>query len=67
MDARDWFVMIAVSAAWAAGTVFIFVFGTKEHAVELLAAWGTICVTMIGAYHWMVYKDSKVRDGSDSK
>lgn len=64
MDARDWFVMIVVAAAWAAGTAFIFVFGSKEHAVALLTAWGTICVTMIGAYRWIEYKDSKVPDAS---
>lgn len=62
MDIRDWFVMAVVTAAWAAGTAFIFEFGSKEHAVALITAWGSICVTMIGAYHWLVIHDSKTKD-----
>lgn len=54
--------MLCVAAAWAAGTVFLFKFATPEHAIGLLTAWGSVCCTMTGAYHWLVVRDSKVKD-----
>lgn len=65
MDSRDWFIMGAVAAAWAAGTAFIFKFGTTEHAIGLLTAWGSVCATMTGAYHWLVVHDSKTKDADN--
>lgn len=62
MDFRDWFIVGCVSASWAAGTVFIFKFGSAANAAALMAAWGAVCATMTGAYHWIVMRDQKVKD-----
>ena len=61
-DSRDWFIMILVGGIWAAGTVFIFRFGSKENAVALMTAWGGICATMGGIYHWLTIRDDKQKD-----
>lgn len=62
MDARDWFVMVLVALVWIAGTVFIFRFGSRDNAVALLSAWGAICTTFGGVYHWLILRDSKIKD-----
>lgn len=62
MDARDWFVMIIVAGVWVAGTVFMFLKGTPQNAVALMSAWGAICTTFGGVYHWLVVHDSKTKD-----
>jgi hypothetical protein len=67
MDARDWFVMILVAGVWIAGTVFIFVFGSKDNAVALLGAWGVICGSFGGFYHWFVLRDSKTKDADNGR
>jgi hypothetical protein len=65
MEARDWFIMLFVAAAWAAGTVFIFKFGTKDNAALLLPAWGSVCCTMGGIYHWLCVRDAKTKDADN--
>jgi hypothetical protein len=58
MDARDWFVLGVVTAIWLAGTAYLFLYPSPE----VFAAWGALATTMIGAYHWLVIKDSKEAD-----
>jgi hypothetical protein len=57
-DARDWFVMLLVTAAWIAGTVWVFI----HPDAEAFAAWCGLCATMGGVYHWLTIRDSKVKD-----
>lgn len=61
-DTRDWFIMILTACIWAAGTVFIFKFGSKDNAVLLMSSWGGICGTMGGIYHWLTIRDDKEKD-----
>jgi hypothetical protein len=58
MDARDWVVIVLMASIQGAGTWFIF-----EHPDGVnFATWATMCGTLIGAYHWMVLRDSKIPD-----
>jgi squalene cyclase len=58
MGFRDWFVMGHVNAALIAATVFLF----KHSDTMNFATWGTVLVTVIGVYHWLVIRDSKEKD-----
>lgn len=58
MDTRDYFVIGLVSAAWAAGTVWVFV----HPSAESFTAWCGLCATMGGIYHWLTIRDSKIKD-----
>lgn len=57
-DCRDTFVMGAVTAAWAASTVWVFLHPTEG----AFATWAGLAATMIGAYHWLVMLDDKRPD-----
>lgn len=58
-DSRDWFVMCAVTSAWCASTVWLFIHPSEA----AFATWAGLAVTMIGAYHWLVLLDDKRPDG----
>lgn len=63
LNFRDWFVMSISTSLWLAATVFLFL-----HAGEAnFATWGTFSGAMLGAYHWMVIRDQKVRDACDTQ
>ena len=59
MKYADIFVMVIVSAAWIASTVYIFL-----HASDVnFATWCGMSATMGGIYHWLtVYDDKKPDD-----
>lgn len=57
-DARDRFVMGAVTAAWIASTVYLFIHPSEG----AFATWAGLAVTMVGAYHWLVILDDKRPD-----
>lgn len=54
--------MILVAVIWVACSVFIFRFGSKDNAVLLLGAYGTICTILAGVFHWLLVRDSKIPD-----
>jgi uncharacterized membrane protein len=58
MDVRDWVVIGLMAAIEVTSTVFVFV---HPDAINF-ATWATLCGTLISAYHWTIYKDSKVPD-----
>ena len=64
-DCRDTFVMGAVTAAWAASTVWVFLHPSEG----AFATWAALAATMIGAYHWLVMLDDKRPDqgGDDAR
>ncbi len=57
-DCRDWFVMGTISAAWTAATVYLFI----NHSDVTFAAWCGLCATMVGAYHYINFRDQKEAD-----
>ena len=57
-DLSDWLIMILITAAWAASTVFLF----KHPDPINFGTWATLAGTMIGAYHWMRVRDDKLED-----
>jgi hypothetical protein len=58
MDARDWFVILVVTAIWSAGTVYLFLHPDST----TFATWSGLAVTMTGFYHWMTIHDAKIAD-----
>jgi hypothetical protein len=54
--------MVLVAVIWGACSVFIFLFGTRDNAVLLLGAYGTICTILSGVFHWLLVRDSKIPD-----
>lgn len=58
MDAKDWFVMLHVGAAWLAATAWIFV----HPSVAAFSTWCGLCVTMGGIFHWLIIHDAKTKD-----
>lgn len=60
MDTRDWVVIGLMGAIQLAGTVFVFLhFDTMN-----FVTWGTLCGTLVTAYHWVVIRDSKTKDAT---
>ena len=58
MDARDWFILFHLNAAGIAATVFVF-----EHPdTANFVTWAGMLATLVGAYHWFVFKDLKTPD-----
>jgi hypothetical protein len=57
-DLKDWFIIMVITGAYTAGTVYLFMF----HAVEIFVAWCGLCATMGGIYHWLNVRDSKQPD-----
>jgi hypothetical protein len=57
-DCRDWFVMLVITAAFNAGTVWIFIHPSNEAFI----AWCGLVATMGGIYHWLNVRDSKAPD-----
>lgn len=57
-DIRDWLVMLLVTAAWVASTVFLFM---HPDAANFLT-WAGLAATVTATYHWLVYADSKKPD-----
>lgn len=58
-DARDWFVMGAVTAAWMASTVYLFIHPSEP----AFATWAGLAATMTAAYHFLIVSDDKRPDG----
>jgi hypothetical protein len=58
MDTRDWIVIALMAGIQLAATVFLF---GHPDAVNF-ATWATVTGTLTGAYHWMVIRDSKIKD-----
>jgi hypothetical protein len=58
MDTRDWIVIGLMGLIQVASTVFVF----KHPDAINFATWATLCGTLVGAYHWMVIRDSKTPD-----
>jgi hypothetical protein len=54
-DFRDYFILGHVNAAGIAATVFLFL---HPDAVNF-ATWAGLLATIIGCYHFIVFKDSK--------
>ena len=50
--------MGVASAAWLAGTTWVFMFPSAE----AFGFWCGLCATMGGTYHWLVIRDSKIKD-----
>ena len=61
-DCRDTFVMGAVTAAWAASTVWVFLHPSEG----AFATWAGLASVMIGAYHFLVVFDDKRPDKGES-
>ncbi len=57
-DLRDVFIFVMVSAAWIAGTVYLFYNRTDLN----FATWATFSATILGAYHWISMRDDKEKD-----
>jgi hypothetical protein len=53
VDIRDWFTGIVIAAAWAAATVYLFIF----HSDINFATYAGLCATMTGFYHWVISRD----------
>lgn len=58
MDVRDWFILGCISFVGVAGTVYLFVHPSATN----FATYSGLQVTLMGAYHWMVIRDSKEQD-----
>lgn len=59
-DLRDHVVMVLVSSAWIASTVYIY-----KHPSDMnFATWATLCGTMTGFYHFMCVRDDKIPDNN---
>jgi hypothetical protein len=58
MDTRDWVVIGLMGVIQLAGTIYLFV----DRSPVNFVTWGTLCGTLISAYHWMVIRDSKQAD-----
>lgn len=58
MDFRDWFILGCISFVGLAGTTFLFVYPSATNFVT----YSGLQVTLMGAYHWMVIRDSKQQD-----
>ena len=61
-DCRDTFVMGAVTAAWTAGTVWVFLHPSEG----AFATWAGLASVMIGCYHWLTMLDDKRPDRGES-
>jgi hypothetical protein len=58
MNARDWFIMLAIGGAVAA--LIVLTFKHPEAAIV-----GAVCAavpTMLGLYHWFCLRDDKEKD-----
>lgn len=58
-DARDWFVMGVVTAAWVASTAYLFIHPSEA----AFATWAALAATMTAAYHFLIVNDDKHPDG----
>lgn len=58
MEVRDWFVLGCISFVGLAATLFLF----KYPSATNFATFAGLQVTLMGAYHWMVIRDSKQKD-----
>jgi hypothetical protein len=57
-DLDDWFVAALVTSAWLFSAVFLW-----RHPTDLnFATFATLSATMIGAYHWISFKDDTTPD-----
>jgi hypothetical protein len=57
-DARDWFILGAVTAIVTAATVYLFMF----HSDATFGIWSGVVTTIVGLYHVMIYLDDKKPD-----
>lgn len=55
---KDYLVMVIVTAAWVAGTTYIFVHPSDVN----FATWAAMAATMGGLYHWLTVYDDKRPD-----
>ena len=61
-DARDKFVLGAVTVTLAAGTVYLFEF----HSDANFGIWASFVATIVSAFHWLtVYDDKRLDAGGD--
>ena len=57
-DCRDWFVMLVITTALVAGTVYLFLF----HSEVVFGTWSGLVTGSGSIYHWLNVRDSKVPD-----
>lgn len=60
MDVRDWMILFHINAFGMAATAFIFLHPDTANFVT----WAGVLGSIIAAYHWISYKDSKVKDAT---
>lgn len=53
--------MVLLAVLGGAATTFLFL----HPSVENFVTWGSVMVTLTGAYHWLVYMDSKHPDADN--
>jgi hypothetical protein len=63
MDTRDWAVIALLAGMHISATAFIFFHPDTANFVT----WAGVTSTITCAYHWFVYKDSKVPDAGVSQ
>lgn len=61
LNFRDWFVIVVSTGLWLAATWFLFTHPGEAN----FATWATVSGSMLGAYHWMVIRDQKIRDSCE--
>ena len=57
-DLDDWIVMLIVTAAWVASTVFLF----KHPDPANFVTWAGFGATEVGVYRWLTIADDKKPD-----
>jgi hypothetical protein len=60
LDIRDWLVIVLVAFIMTVSTVFLFLY----HSPIVFGTWAGVVSTVQVMYHWIVFKDSKVKDNS---
>jgi uncharacterized membrane-anchored protein YitT (DUF2179 family) len=60
LDIRDWLIIILVAFIMAIATVYLF----THPSPAAFATWGGVAATVSTMYHWIVFRDSKIKDNS---
>jgi hypothetical protein len=62
-DLDDWIILILVTGALIAATVYMF----KHADVAVFVAWCGLVPTITGVYHWLTIRDDKTPDSGEGK
>jgi membrane-anchored protein YejM (alkaline phosphatase superfamily) len=60
LELRDWFILAHVNIAGIVGTTYLFLNRTDSNYL----AWCGLVATIVGTYHWLVFRDSKIPDAT---